>query len=235
MMATRDGAGVPQGLRPIGNVPELSLGIEISTEDHKESYSGARGVDKTSTTETAVSASITFESIDPENLVLGINGTFTDVVAAVGATHTVQLFLGKWTALDYLNVSNVSIPDDGVGTLVIDVDYELDAAHGLIKLLSNTNKADGVNTIVTYDHAQTYNLEALTASNPERYFIFSGLNTEDDKPVRLEIPRLQTTPFSDLPMINDGIGTFSLEATALADPFIVDAGKSKYFREILGA
>lgn len=235
MMGTRDSAGIAQGLVAIGNVPELSLSIEVTTEDHKESYSGSRGIDKTSITETNVTTNITFESINPENLVLGLNGSLTDNAAATGATHTTTFYLNRWTQLPHLNISNVSIPDDSTGTLVENVDYEIDAQHGLIRLISNTNKANAASTIVTYDHAQTYDIQALTSSNPERFFIFSGLNTEDDKAVRLEIPRLQTTPFSDLPFINDGIGQYSLEAKALADPFITGTGLSRYFKELIEA
>jgi hypothetical protein len=235
MMAERSSAGEPLGLLPIGNVSALSLAITQTTEEHKESYSGTRGVDVSSVTETAVAVSITFESIQPENLILGLNGSNTDRAAATSVVVSTKFYLGKWTMLPYTALSNVSIEDDSSGTLVEDTDYELDAANGLIKLLDNTNKADGVATDVTFDHGQSYELQALVTSAPERFFLFSGLNTHDDKAVQLIIPRLQTQPFGALPMINDGIGSFEMTANALADSTITGAGKSKFFSQIIQA
>lgn len=240
MMGERDGNGKPMGMLPIGNVPELTISIEQTTEEHKESWSGQRAVDVVLATETSVSVTLTFESFDPEMLALGLLGTVTDQAAATETDLEVIVYLDKWTYLDHVDVSNVSFKDalDAALTGVEGTDYEVNAEGGAV--LFKTGNTDGVvdgDTIkVTYDYTQQYDLQALTTAAPERYFILDGLNTQDNnKPVRLEIFRLQTQPFTGLGFINDGIAQASVTATALADATRNGAGVSSFFREITKA
>lgn len=231
MMGERDPAtGRPMGMLPIGNVPELTLSISTTSEDHRESWSGNRGIDDTTETEINVSASITFESFDAKNLALGLRASATDVEAGTAATFDTPLYEDKWMPLPHLSVSNVSISTGDEGT-----DYEVDEEGAMIKLIEGGALIDGDEVEVTYDHGAIINVQALVENAPERYFIFNGLNTKDGKPTRLEIFRLQTQPFSDLGVINDGIAQFSLESNALADSFRTGSGESKFFQQLLSA
>lgn len=239
MMGERDNAtGKPLGMLPIGNVPELTISIEQTTEEHKESWSGQRAVDVVLASETSVTVAITFESFDPDMLALGLLGTVTNNAASTETDLEVKVYLDKWTYLDHVSVTNVSLKDalDAALTGVEDTDYEVNYEGGAFRIL--TGNADGVvdgDTIkVTYDYATQYDLQALTTQAPERYFILDGLNTQDsNKPVRLEIFRLQTQPFTGLGFINDGIAQASVSATALADATRSGEGISSFFREII--
>lgn len=228
MMGSRGIDGKPTGLIPIGNVPELTLSIAITQEDHKESWSGARGIDDTLVTETAVNMSIIMESISPENLVLGLNGSSVASASAIGATETIKLYLGRWAFLSKLQIANVVISGSVEG-----VDFEVDELGGAIKALTGGNIIDGTATLITFDHGAIANIQALVAAAPERYFVFNGLNTKDGLPVRLEVFRLQTQPFTDFAFINDGIAQFTVEAKALSDATRTGNGESKFFQEIL--
>lgn len=228
LMGARGNDGLPTGLLPIGNVPELTINIELTQEDHKESWSGARGIDDTLVTETNVSMSLTVESLDPDNLVLGLNGEKTVTAAGTGATHTMKLYTDKWMYLPELNVANVVITGS-----VEDTDFEVDTVGGGVKAITGGNIADGTSKTLTYDHGPIANIQALITSAPERYFVFNGLNTKDGLPVRLEVFRLQTKPFTDFAFINDGIAQFKIEAKALADDTRTGVGESKFFQEII--
>lgn len=234
MMGERDGStGRALGLLPIGNVPELTLAISEATEEHKESWSGNRGTDAILSTETTVTVSITFESLDPENLVLGLKGSSTEQTSVTAETQTLKLYTDKWMPLEHLGVSNVTVEDAGGGgtTYVVNDDYEIDDTGGMVRAVGGGAITDGTDIDVTYDAEDQYDIQALVTNAPERFFLFNGLNTRDGKAVRLTIPRLQTQPFADKGYINDGIASFSMEARALADEFITAAGKSKFFNE----
>lgn len=229
MMGERDPAtGKPTGLLPIGNVPELTMSINITAEDHKESWSGARGVDDSLITETGVTLNIAMESFDKANMIIGLNGEAAQNAADTGASYSMKIYTDKWMPLPFLNVSSVTISGS-----VEDTDFEVDEAGGMIKGITGGNITDGTTKTVTFDHGAMVNIQALVTDNPERYFVFNGLNTKDGKAVRLEVFRLQTKPFADFGFITDNINKFTIEAKALADTFRTGAGESKFFQELI--
>lgn len=237
LMGDRDVNGKPTGMTTIGNVPELTMNIERTVEEHKESWSGQRGVDVTIGTETSVTLSITFESFDPDLLALGLLGNNEQRLAATGHTEAITIYHDKWTYLDHVAISNLTITVGGVGAVEGDdfvVNEDGGAIMGLSTGLNDIGNAAAIT--VQYDYADQYDLQALTKSAPEKYFIFDGLNTRDGKAVRLEIFRLQTEPFTGIGYINDGIAQGSATATALSDGTrTASATTSTFFREILAA
>jgi len=237
MMGTRNPTtGEPEGLLPIGNVPALEIGIAETSENHKEAWTGQRGVDRTYVTETTVNVTMTFESMDPVNLALGLKASLTERASATQITKSVKLFKGKWAVLPHVKVSNVILattnPDKGD---IVDTDIEVDEAGGMVRLKAAYagTVTDGTKIAFTYDHAKQLDVQALTVSeDAERYFVFRGLNTDDGKAVRLTIPRLRVAPFGALGKINDGIAGVEVTCNALADEKITEIGASKYFSEI---
>jgi len=236
-MGTRDTVtGKPLGLVTIGNVPELTIGIEETKEEHKESWSGQRAIDDTLVTETKVNVTITFESLSPANIALGLKATVTTEAAGVAVPQTIQLYKGKWTMLNHLKVSAFAFAtpaDPDLGDLTVE-DLVLDADGGMVQLAEAYagTYVDGDEIDVTYSHAAQLDVQGMTNSaNAERYFVFRGLNTKNAKQVRLEIPRLEIAPFTELGKINDTLASVSVTASALADPLITTVGKSQFFAE----
>ena len=85
--AKRDAAtGKPLGFLPIGNVPSLSLDIEISKFEHKESESGNRSLDLTIVQEKKGKFTFSMESVPAENLAIGLYGTSAKVVSGTVST-----------------------------------------------------------------------------------------------------------------------------------------------------
>ena len=249
-MGERDSTtGQVKGLLPIGNVPELTLDITDETEEHKESWSGNRAVDELLTTSIKVSVTITFESFSPENMALGTRGAVSKTAAKTDAVEEVGKFIqhgtgtNAWYPLSKTNLSTgssdvtvtakSSVGGSTISGVVLDTDYRINHAGGMIQIIKGGKlDVDGAEITVNAKYAAQTNMEALMNASPERYFLFDGLNTKDNKNMRLEIYRMRVAPFAGLGKINDGTAQAQITADALVDPTITGSLRSKVYREI---
>lgn len=232
-LAIRDAAtGKPQGFTPVGNVSELSLGIEVSSTDHKESQTGVRSKDKTIITDLGATLNFTMESLDSDNLALALYGTSSAISAATDVSEDVVAFLDKWTPLSSLGVSNVVVTSKvtPATTYVEGTDYVLNADAGSIKGITGGTITDAEVLTVTYDAvAQSEVLGLMNGFAPERYARFEGLNTANtNKPVNVEVFRIATKPLAELALIGDDIAKMAVQSTGYPDAFRTTG--SKYFR-----
>lgn len=234
--------GVPEGFIPIGNVPELTLDIEIDKFEHKESESGSRLLDLTIIKEKKGKFKFKLENLSLENLAIGLFGTSATVAGgtiAVGSPEVVAIPMGAKSmrfALAHPDVSTVVVKDNaGSATLVLGTDYTLDAKNGVIIVPATgaivTAAASAATTIkVSYTYASYNNLEAFTsAAAPERWLRFEGLNTVDNSRVIIDLYRAQFDPLTGYSLINDELGSVDMAGNLLADAFIVSG--SKFFRQ----
>ena len=74
-IGSRSATGRPVSLRPVGNVPQLQLSTSKNFTDHIENETGDNRVDLRISTQTMVTATMTLESINKENLMLAFNGS----------------------------------------------------------------------------------------------------------------------------------------------------------------
>lgn len=227
--------GAPMGYRNVGNVSELTLSVNTETVEHKESSTGVRGVDLRLTTGITCEVSMMMESFNRENLQMALRG---DGKTEPGATVTNELvtgYLGMTIPLANINVTAVtSVADDEVGTNVYTegTDYEVNLETGSLVILEGGAITNAQDLYVTYDFGDYENLEALTEPAEDLYVRFEGLNTADgNKPVVVEIFRLQPDPLNELALINNQIADFTVEGNAMAD-LSRPAGTSNYFREM---
>lgn len=226
---------------PVGNVSALKLGLAATTSEHKESQTGVRGIDKRLTTELKSSISMTMESWTPANLALAMRGTST---ALAGGTVTGEdlVFTGGFISpLAHIKVSAVAVKKgatvlvkyvEGTATAVDgEWDYKLNTEAGSIQWAETPKTAalvdmDAID--VDYTYAAQSVADALNAAPGEVYLRFEGLNTADEnKPVVIDVFRMQTDPLKELSLISDTIGEFVLEGSVLFDA--IQTG-SKYFR-----
>lgn len=81
---------------------------------------------------------------------------------------------------------------------------------------------------VDYTYATQYKVDGLTTGSKELFMRFEGLNTaEDNSPVVIEVFKFSTDPFKELALIGDGVQSFVLEGSVLADT--TRQTGSKYF------
>ncbi len=233
-MAERDATtGKPKGFVAVGNIPELTLDIEISKFEHKESESGDRLLDLTLITEKKGKFNFKLESMSLANLTIGLFGESATVALGNVVDEAVTARLGKRVALAHPDVSSVVVKDAATGlvTYVLNDDYTVDAKNGV--LIFPTTPADIVADQaleVSYSHAAYDNLEAFTtAVAPERYMRFEGLNTVDGTRVIIDLPRAQFDPLTGYGLINEELGSITMAGSLLADEFITSG--SKFMRQ----
>lgn len=222
MLATRNATtGEPQGFLPVGNVPDLTLGISVTKYEHKESQSGSRGIDFEQAQEVGLSASFTVEHFSKENLAMVGYGTSATVAAGnTVAKNGVYAGHDLWSALPHVKISNLVVKSaDNVTTYVEDTDYVVNEDAGSFMVLSTGSITDGVLVNCTYDHAAQEAIEGLTSSSaPVRWARFEGLNTADsDSPVIVNVFKLSIQPLAELALIQDEIAGFAVECKGLSD------------------
>lgn len=223
--------GAALGFRAVGNVSALTLGVETTTFEHKESCSGVRGIDLEIVQEINVTASFTLESLSKENLALALYGTSSAVAGASATDEQLPLYHDKWMPLANIKVSSVVVGDDAVPTTtyVEGTDYVLNAEAGTIMALSTGAITDAQVVFVDYTYAGHDAVEAVESGTPpERWARFEGLNTADtNKPVVIDFYKLSVQPLAELALITDEISQMEVEAKVLSDA--LRSSGSRYF------
>lgn len=234
-VAERDAVtGKPKGFIPVGNVPELSIDIEVTNFEHKESESGNRLVDLVINKEKKGKFSFKLENLSLENLALGLWG---ETVAVAGGTVVDEVIAiptggkGRKYDLAHLKVSAVTVEDDtGVTTYAAGTDYVLDAENGAITIPSGSTIAAGANIKVSYTYAGYTRLDAFTNTvAPERYLRFEGINTVDGSRVVVDIFRAQFDPLTGYGLLNEELGSVDMKGSILADSLRVTG--SRFFTQ----
>lgn len=158
MMGTRDSAGKPKGLTPVGNCSASALAIETSVLEHKDSQSGPRATDLRITTETKANISMTLENFSAEILALALRGDFTKVAASSVTGEAVTLYNAKVLKLANAKVSAVAVKR-GATTLVLYTndatphDYKLNTETGSIQM--NDGAVAAISALTTGGTAPT--------------------------------------------------------------------------------
>ena|SRR3990172_7933879 len=111
LLGFRDANGRPKGLVPIGNVCELTLGLEATVEEHKECQSGQRAIDLRLTTEQKATLSMQMENFISANLAIGLRATITEKEAGSVVDESIRVWPGRVEPLANIKVSNDVIED----------------------------------------------------------------------------------------------------------------------------
>lgn len=231
-VAKRDANGKPLGFMPIGNVPELTIDIEISKYEHKESESGSRLLDLTIVKEKKGKFKMKVENISLDNLALGLYGTNATVAGGSVVDEEVKFYKGTRMPLARPNVSAVVVKDvTETTTYVLGTDYTVDAANGVLIFPSSGSLiAEGATLNIAYTYGAYSNMEAFTSTeSPERWLRFEGLNTVDGSHVIIDCYRAQFDPLTGYALINEEIASLDMNGSLLADANI--SSGSKFFRQ----
>ena len=235
LLAERDVSGNALGFTPVGNVTALTLGIEVSKLEHKESVSGSRGIDKTLIQEVNVSMSMVMESLFKENLAVALYGSSSSVAAGSISDEQVVARHDKWVALSEPNLSAVVIGDDAVptNTYIEGTDYLLNAAAGSFMALSTGGIADAQTVFVDATTGGHDVVEGfISSAAPERWLRFEGLTTaEGDKTVVVDVYKFAIDPLAELALINEELAEMTVEGSVLQDTTKPTGGTSQYFRQ----
>lgn len=233
LLSDRLGTGEPKAFCPVGNVSALSIGIETTEFEHKESCTGARAIDLTIIQEVNATMTVTLESLDRENLALALFGTSADVAGSSVVDEIVAVDgLDKWYALDFIDTSSIVVTGpSGSPSYSEGTDYLCNAAAGAIFPLSTGSIPASGDLEVDYTYAAQEDIQAVTTSaGAVKYARFEGLNTASANFANLvvEIFKVQIQPLAELALISDEITQLEVEFKILSDP--LQSGASKFFQ-----
>lgn len=217
-LSPRTVGGAPEGLVPVGNVAALTISLETTEFEHKESQTGARSIDLTLVQELNATMTATMESLDRDNLALAMFGTGASVAAASVSDEQHVAKLGTWIQLANINIDpgTIVVGDDATPTTtyVLGDNYEIDEENGMIYIMTAAEQtaASAANPIddddpifVDYDFLAHDRVDAFaTSSGAIRWATFAGLNTVDgNNPVRITAYRTQVQPLAELALITE--------------------------------
>ena len=227
--------GLPTGLRPVGNVSEVTISVETTEFEHKESCTGQRGIDITLTQEINVGLNMTLESINKENLALALFGTSSALTAASVTNQSVRGYIGLWSPLAHVKVSAVVVTNNlSTVTYVLGTDYLLNLEAGSIFIVTGGAITNAQELFVDYSFALQDEIFAVTTGTaPIKYVRFEGLNTADtDKPVVIDLFKVSIKPLAELALISDEISQMALETKVLSDALRTSGSKFFNVRKI---
>lgn len=168
---------------------------------------------------------------------LGANGTLALTGITAGATTTLTgtntLKVGQKVVVGGVTGADAAFINGKVMTVVTatgaSVTTDLNTTGKTIVGTSAKVFADGDAVAVDYTYAAQKEVDGLTTGSKELFMRFEGLNTADENdPVIVEVFKFSTDPFKELALIGDGVQSFVLEGSVLADT--TRATGSKYFK-----
>jgi len=231
LLADRDGSGNPLGFRPVGNVSALTLAVETTEFEHKESCTGARAIDLVIVQEIDATLTVTMESLDRENLAIALFGSSSAIAASSVVNEAAIARHDLWIPLANIDVSVVVVTDVGAATTFVEgVDYLCNNKAGSIFVLSTGAITDLEVLEIDYDFAAQDDVQAVTTSTGSiLYGRFEGLNTALDPNSSMVVNafKIQVQPLAELALISDEVTAMEVEMKVLSDP--LQTGTSKFF------
>lgn len=222
-IAKLNATGQPEKWRWVGNVPEYSIGSDVSKLEHKEAYSGQKAKDLILITELNSTLTINLEDFQKENMQLAFRGSSVTTAAGNIVDEVVPgaKLAGDRIATLYGNISTVVIKDSaGSPATVPPAQYEIeDAAFGMIKLKPSFVVGTLVFPLkVSYANGAAEQISFFTEGAGYYAVRLNGVNLADgNKPVMVEYYKVDLSPASEVSWITDELASFPLEGTALVD------------------
>lgn len=157
----KDSVGqVPDGERLFGNTPSLNIAMTSEKLEHYSSARGRKVLDRTTTTQTGGSGTMSTDNIDKENVAILFLGTALTLTTA-SATGRSDTFVGVKKGMSYQLGTTLQTPSGvrKVTTVVVKVgsdikvlgtDYELDADRARVWVIPGGSIAANATLTVEY-------------------------------------------------------------------------------------
>ncbi len=224
----KTGTYTPEGYRYLGNTPSFNLSIAQSKLDHYSSDAGIRVKDKSIILQTDFTGNLTCDDIDYDNLALFFLGS-TSTLAQTSATSQSETFTSVIQGASYQIGVNDSNPT-GVRSLsnvvvtvsasakTLGTDYTIDAARGILTIVSGGGIASGVTVTVSYDRAAKSRKQVISGtSQVEGSVMFVSANPEGDL-IDYVMPYVRIGPNGDFALKSDEWQTLPLTVEILTAP-----------------
>jgi hypothetical protein len=190
------------------DVSVLTVALAVEKLEHKESYTGAKGLARSFPTATGLTLNATVHQLDTTSLAELMYGTASAIASgAVVGEDLGTVAVGDIIKLDYRQVSALTIVDSTSGTPVAfgSTRYDLDARFGSLEILSlPTSPAPVFPLKASYSYAAGKQVNFFTRAQPVLEVRYEGLNlAEGNRPVIAEFYKVGTDPLQNLALINN--------------------------------
>jgi len=210
-----------------GDVSALTIGMELEKLQHRESYSGNKGIARDFAISKAMTLNATAHQLDTDSLAELIYGAVSSVAAgAVVAEDLGTVAAGDTVKLDFPGVSALVITDSaGAPVTIAGSHYQLDPRFGSVEFLSLPGgPAPTMPLKAAYSHLANKQVNMFTQPQPIIEFRYEGINlAENNAPVIVEIYRMSTDPLQELALINNDT---SLSGAPITCAALIDNSKS---------
>lgn len=217
-LALRDpSTGVPGAYEWIGDVSALTLKYTSDKVEHKESYSGQRGLVRSFPVGAALEIDMTLHQFDATNLARVLRST---VVNTTAGSATAEALGDASTAVgDVLRLANPGVSDvvitDSTGTpmtLTAGTDYDLDANFGIVTIKNVTGFTLPLKAAYSYKARTAAGM--LTQGQSNYALKYEGFNlAEGNLPVITDIYKLAPDIVQQLDLITSGNDVAPLSVT----------------------
>lgn len=226
-LAERDATtGVPGAFRWVGDVSAFSIKLAVEKVEHKESYSGQRGLVRSFPIGKSATIDMTLHQVDTDNLSLTLNGSTSSVSTGTVSAEALpdDMVVGQEYILANPGVSSVVITDS-TGTpltLTADTDYTVDADFGRITILDLGTYVQPFKA--AYSYAARKSVGMFTTGQKNYALRYEGVNlAEGNAPVIADLYKLAPDPLAELALITTGNDVAGMQITG---GVLLDSSKS---------
>jgi len=218
--------GVPGEFRWVGDVSAFSIKLAVEKVEHKESYSGQKGLVRSFPVGKSATIDMTLHQVDTDNLAFTLNGTSTSTASGTVSAESLPdaLVVGSQVSLANPGVSSVVITDS-TGTpltLVAGTDYAVDADFGRITILNLGSYLQPFKA--AYSYADRKSVGMFTTGQKNFALRYEGVNlAEGNAPVIADLYKLAPDPLAELALITTGTDVAGLQITG---GVLLDSSKS---------
>lgn len=189
----------------LGNTKLMVTNITTKTTERLSMRKGSAGLPLDSSTKIdKLSGNLTIDTLNRTVLARATMGEDSDFTqsAVTDSTVDVALYEAGYMELGAYHVANVRIAGSVAGT-----DYEVESDPGLIKLIPGGNLTDGETQTVTYNTGAIDGFQVDAGIVPVSYvqLMLDGVNSFNDVPFVLDIPKATLSPDGDFNWINDQV------------------------------
>lgn len=204
----------------VGNADAVKVSMKVERKEKRESQSGLNLLVRSKVTQLGGDISVSVNETHRQNLEFFLFGT--SVTRDAVSNHADENKIPAASAaeeiyrLEYQNVTDVSITDDGAANAVVATNkYEVDGVYGKIKVVSDLGTGPFT---VHYDAPAIDVIPAFQHSGRSFLYRHEGLNTgnNEDEPYLIQFYKVQLDPVTDMDLITDDFGKFEIKGTLLA-------------------
>jgi hypothetical protein len=185
-----------------------------------ENESGDKRIDLRIDTGLNVTASMTLENINKENLLLAFDGSTTTVSGATVTAEAHVAYKGRAFPLNKANITAfTSLTPDPAGTAyTAGSDYIITPPSNIIYIPPTSTIDDADPVLANYTCGSSEVVYAFNSAPTDKYLFFDGLNTVDTKkPVIVELFKCSIDPAAQTALIADDLINLELSMTVLYD------------------